>query len=196
MRKLRVHALRLGLIPAIFVAMFVRPRWSLESDLSYYVEFLGYFFLLAGLTVRIWSIFYIGGRKTKTLVTEGPYSLCRNPLYVGTIFLAVGVGLCFENILMFLVLLAVIVLVHIFTVRAEEKHLEEVFGEEFRKYKRRVRRYWPGFHNYHTPDVIPVSVRAIQRIAVDTLMVLLIPEMEDMLELAHLHGLPVLWYFP
>jgi protein-S-isoprenylcysteine O-methyltransferase Ste14 len=196
MRKLRIHALRLGLIPAILVSMFVRPSWSLESDVSFYIEFFGYFFLLAGLTIRIWSIFYIGGRKTKTLVTDGPYSLCRNPLYVGTVLLAVGAGLCFENVFMFLVLLAVIVLVHIFTVRAEEKHLEEIFGEEFRDYKRRVNRYWPNLRNYHTPDVIPVSVRAIQRIAVDTLMVLLIPEIEDLLELAHLHGLPVLWYFP
>ena len=196
MRKLRIHALRLGLLPVVFVALFVRPSWTLESDISFYVELFGYVFLLAGLAIRMWSIFYIGGRKTKTLVMDGPYSLCRNPLYVGTILVTIGVGLCFENVVMFLVLLVVIVLVHVFTVRAEEKHLENIYGEEFREYTRRVNRYWPNFRNYHTPEVIPVSVRAIRRIAVDTLFVLMIPELEDVLELAHLHGLPILWYIP
>lgn len=42
-----------------------------------------------------------------------------------------------------------------------------------------------------------VSVRAIRRIAMDTVGVLLIPEIEDFLEVLHINGiLPILWHFP
>jgi len=39
--------------------------------------------LLAGVAVtgRAWSLMYISGKKNASLVTVGPYSLCRNPLY-------------------------------------------------------------------------------------------------------------------
>jgi len=64
LRKLRVNVLRLAFLPIIFVGLFVRPPWSLESTTAFLVELGGFAFLLAGLTVRIWCTFYIGGRKS------------------------------------------------------------------------------------------------------------------------------------
>src|SRR3989339_1941276 len=112
LRKLRVHLLRLAFIPVVFVAVFVRPSWSLESATAFSMELAGYLFLLTGLIVRIWCTFYIGSRKSKELICEGPYSLCRNPLYIGTFLLAIGVGLCFENLLMLLFVPAIIIPTH------------------------------------------------------------------------------------
>ena len=81
LRKLRINLLRLVFIPIIFIAVFVRPGWSLESVTGFVMELGGYIFLLGGLVIRIWCTFYIGNRKSKELITEGPYSICRNPLY-------------------------------------------------------------------------------------------------------------------
>lgn len=196
-RKLRVLLLRIAFIPILFVALFVRPEWSLESNTAFIMELAGYAFLLAGLIVRIWCIFYIGGRKSQELITEGPYSICRNPLYVGTFLLTIGAGLCFENILMLLLIVVVILPAHVLVARMEESHLEQIFGEEYRLYRKKVRRFWPRFSNYRSPDMLHVPVRAIRRIGIDTIGVLLLPEVEDLLELLHEHGvLPVLWHFP
>jgi len=197
LRKLRIHLLRLVFIPIIFVAIFVRPSWSLESTVGFTMEFGGYLFLLAGLVIRIWCSFYIGGRKSKELIAEGPYSICRNPLYVGSFLLAMGVGLCFENLLILMLVPAIIIPVHIITAQMEETHLEAKFGEQYQMYKQKVPRFWPRFSNYNSPDMLEVNVHSIQRIAMDTVGVLLLPEIEDLLELLHQNGIiPVLWHFP
>jgi protein-S-isoprenylcysteine O-methyltransferase Ste14 len=195
LRKLRINLLRLAFIPIVFVAIFVRHSWSIESTAAFVMEFGGYLFLLAGLLIRIWCSFYIGSRKSKELITEGPYSICRNPLYIGSFLLAVGVGLCFENLL--ILVPAIIIPVHIIAARMEEAHLELKFGEQYRLYKQKIPRFWPRFSNYNSPDMIGVNVHSIRRIAMDTVGVLLLPEIEDLLELLHQNGIiPVLWHFP
>jgi protein-S-isoprenylcysteine O-methyltransferase Ste14 len=187
----------LAFIPVILVGLFVRPPWSLESTTTFLIELGGYVFLLAGLAIRIWCTFYIGGRKSKKLITTGPFSICRNPLYIGTFLLAIGVGLCFENLLMLILVLVIIIPAHVIVVRMEESHLKRLFGEEYCIYKREIPRFLPCFTNYRSPDVLNVPVHAIRRIAVDTIAVLLLPEIEDLLEVLHAHGiLPVLWHFP
>ena len=196
-RKLRVLLLRLSSAPLVFLAIFVRPSWAVGSTEAVVVEFAGYLFLLAGLAVRMWSILYVGGRKSDELVTQGPYSLCRNPLYIGTFLLAIGAGLCFENLLMLVATLGVILPAHVIATRLEERHLGEKFPREYPQYKAGVPRFWPRLRGYRSGPTVTVSVRAIRRVTVDTLAVLLIPEMEDLLEVLHAHGIvPVLWYFP
>jgi len=196
-RKVRVLLLRLFSIPIIFLAVFVRPSWQIESETAFAVEFVGYAFLLAGLAIRIWSILHVGGRKSHQLVTDGPYAICRNPLYIGTFLLAVGTGLCFENILMFAAILLVFVPMHLVVVRQEEKHLETLFPEDYHIYKQTVARFMPSLGNFKLKEEVLVPVRAIRRIMVDTIGVLLIPEIENFLEVMHTNGvIPVLWHFP
>jgi len=197
LRRLRVHLLRLVFVPVIFVAVFVRHPWSKESTAAFVMEFVGYLFLLGGLVIRIWCAFYIGSRKSKELITEGPYSICRNPLYIGSFMLAVGVGLCFENLLILILIPAIIIPAHITAALMEEARLASKFGEQYRIYKENVPRFWPRFSNYSSSDTIKVNVHSIRRIAMDTAAVLLLPEIEDLLELLHQHGIiPVLWHLP
>ncbi len=197
LRKRRIDFLKWLFVPIVFAVVFVRPSWALNSYLAFSLELLGYLFLLSGLTIRIWCTLYIGGRKTQKLITAGPYSICRNPLYIGTFLLSIGIGLCFENLLVLLLVPAIIIPVHFITVLMEEKHLKEKFGSEYLEYQKKVPRFWPRFSAYHSPEFVEVNIKAIRRIAMDTLGVLLLPEVEDLLELLHNHGiLPVLWYFP
>jgi len=196
-RKLRLRLLRLAFVPVIFIAIFVRPDWPLESPMGFILEASGFLFLLAGLLIRIWCTFYIGGQKSKEIIMDGPYSLCRNPLYVGTFILAIGVGLTFENLLMVALVPAIIIPVHMIVVRMEENHLEQIFGERYRIYKRKVPGFWPKFSHYQSPDSLTVNVHAIWRITTDTVGILLLPWIEDLLEVLHHHGIiPVLWNFP
>jgi len=79
----------------------------------------------------------------------------------------------------------------------EEAHLELKFGQQYRMYKQRVPRFWPCFSNYNSPDMIEVNIHSLRRIALDTAGVLLLPQIEDLLELLHKNGIiPVLWHLP
>jgi protein-S-isoprenylcysteine O-methyltransferase Ste14 len=197
LRKLRTHLLRVAFVPIVFVAILVRPGWPTESPAAFVVELVGYLFLVGGLVMRIWCTLYIGSRKSKELIVEGPYSICRNPLYVGSFLLAIGAGFCFENVLMVLFVPAIVIPVHIIVTRMEEAHLESAFGGQYLAYKEKVPRFWPRLRGYSSADTVKINIRSIRRIVTDTVAVLLLPQVEDLLELLHEQGvIPVLWHFP
>jgi protein-S-isoprenylcysteine O-methyltransferase Ste14 len=78
---------------------------------------------------------------SSALVTSGPYRFTRNPMYVGMAFLYVALALAFGVIWALLVLPAVLVAVNRLVIAREERYLEARFGESYREYKRRVRRW-------------------------------------------------------
>ncbi len=198
LRKLRVFLLRVALIPVIFVAVFIRPSWGGRgTTVEVVTEVVGYVLLLAGLSIRIWSIIYIGGKKSEQLVTEGPYSLCRHPLYVGTMVVTAGAGLCLENLPLLVLMLVGMLPVHFVVAGQEDKHLASLFPGEYEDYARRVPLFWPRFRGYRAGESVTIPTRAIRRIAMDTVAVMLIPVAEELIELFQHQGvLPVLWRFP
>ncbi|HRX84067.1 MAG TPA: methyltransferase [Phycisphaerae bacterium] len=196
-RKLRIRLIQLAFVPVAFLVVFVRPNWGVESPVAYVMELAGYAFLLAGLGIRVWSILYIGGRKSQGIVSDGPYSLCRNPLYVGTMLLAVGVGLCFENVLVLVAAVAILLPIHYLAARLEENNLALRFPAEYAAYAATTPRFWPRWRGYRSPATVAVSTRAIRRVMIDTVAVLMIPQIEDLLEMLHDHHVVhVLWHFP
>ncbi len=80
-------------------------------------------------------------RPATVLVTEGPYRRSRNPIYLGLGLIYLGV-VCATVSLGALVLLPVVILVMEFgVIRREERYLERRFGQAYRDYKSRVRRW-------------------------------------------------------
>ncbi len=75
------------------------------------------------------------------LRTGGIYRLSRNPMYASFIFLNTATFLFLPNILLLIVMLYGMA-VHHFIILGEEKYLENEFGEDYRKYKSRVPRYF------------------------------------------------------
>jgi protein-S-isoprenylcysteine O-methyltransferase Ste14 len=80
-------------------------------------------------------------KPTTALVTEGPYRLSRNPIYLGYVFLQAGIALLADSLWPLLTLPVVIVLVRRVVIDREERYLETKFGEAYRQYKARVRRW-------------------------------------------------------
>jgi protein-S-isoprenylcysteine O-methyltransferase Ste14 len=123
---------------------------------------MGWLLFIGYLMLRLWATMYIGGRKDKHLQTAGPYSITRNPLYLGS--LAYGLSIIF--FLHSLTLLAAFLLVTLiyshWVIKSEEEVLEGKFGDEFRAYCARVPRLFPSFTNYHTDDSVLVNVPAMK----------------------------------
>jgi protein-S-isoprenylcysteine O-methyltransferase Ste14 len=78
---------------------------------------------------------------TTVLVTSGPYRVTRNPMYVGMAFLYVALAFAFGVMWALVFLPAVIVIVDRFVIAREEPYLERRFGQAYRDYKARVRRW-------------------------------------------------------
>jgi protein-S-isoprenylcysteine O-methyltransferase Ste14 len=75
------------------------------------------------------------------LVTSGPFSFSRNPIYLANTMITIGLGFM-SGIIWFLPLaLIAAMLTQHFAVKREEAHLEARFGKAFREYAKKVRRW-------------------------------------------------------
>jgi protein-S-isoprenylcysteine O-methyltransferase Ste14 len=103
--------------------------------------------LVAGLAVMALAIMKLG-KSTRVglsddiarLKTTGIYRISRNPLYLGVFALCLA-SCCYSLHWMNFLLAFVGVAVHHRIVLAEERFLEAKFGDDFRRYQARVRRY-------------------------------------------------------
>ena len=88
----------------------------------------------AGTTVR-------PDRGTDHLVTDGPFSFTRNPLYVAGTMLVLGIGLVSGIVWFLLLAILAAFTVQKLAIEPEERHLQARFGETYLDYARRVRRW-------------------------------------------------------
>ena len=76
-----------------------------------------------------------------TLVASGPFKLTRNPMYLGIVVIGVGAALTAGTWLMWLVPAVVFLLDQLVIIPFEERSMERAYGDAYRAYKARVRRW-------------------------------------------------------
>ena len=79
--------------------------------------------------------------KARTLIERGPYRVSRNPMYVGLVLIYLGVTFLVGTAWPLLFLPLPLWVTHAKTIAYEEQMLERAFGDEYRSYKARVRRW-------------------------------------------------------
>ncbi|MBN9488730.1 MAG: isoprenylcysteine carboxylmethyltransferase family protein [Alphaproteobacteria bacterium] len=80
-------------------------------------------------------------KPTTSIVTGGPFSFTRNPLYVGMMLLYLGLTIGFDTWWGIALLVPLAVIMHVGVIRREERYLEGKFGDDYRQYKSAVARY-------------------------------------------------------
>jgi protein-S-isoprenylcysteine O-methyltransferase Ste14 len=83
--------------------------------------------------------------KEEELATGGPYGLVRHPLYIGSFLVGLGLGVASGRWWLLLGFMASFFWVYGRTIRAEEAHLEALFGASYRRYRREVPAVLPRF---------------------------------------------------
>jgi protein-S-isoprenylcysteine O-methyltransferase Ste14 len=78
---------------------------------------------------------------TTALVTRGPYRFTRNPMYVGWVAVYLGATLLTRALWPLVLLPAAVFVMGRRVIALEEAYLERTFGDEYRTYKARVRRW-------------------------------------------------------
>lgn len=98
------------------------------------------FFLLAVITMRDNWRAGIDNTQHTRLVTRGIYRFSRNPAFTGFDLFYLGIACLFSNVFLLLLTIIAIIIFHI-QILEEEKYLSGVFGEEYRIYQSKTRRY-------------------------------------------------------
>lgn len=121
--------------------------WPGEPDLA--ARLIGRGVGLAGLALLIWSAITLRRHGTTVLpdkaatklVTDGPFRFRRNPIYIADALILLGVAELTQNVWFAIVIVPFLALVTALAVLPEERHLEERFGDAYRDYKAKTRRW-------------------------------------------------------
>jgi protein-S-isoprenylcysteine O-methyltransferase Ste14 len=104
---------------------------------------------LLGVAIVAWSVARFIDARTHvdirkpatTLVTDGPYRMSRNPMYLAATLLYAGVAITFAKPVTLALLVPCLWVMHWGVIAREEKYLEAKFGDQYRDFRSRVRRW-------------------------------------------------------
>ncbi|MCU0915650.1 MAG: isoprenylcysteine carboxylmethyltransferase family protein [Planctomycetes bacterium] len=143
---------------------------------------------------RLWCGLYIAGYKTNTLITVGPYSVCRNPLYLFSLLGGIGLGLANETVTLALVIAAAFLSYYPFVIGAEEKNLLRIHGVDFDRYVANTPRLCPSWNRLREPEEYTVRPRAFRRAIFDAMLFVWMAGVLELVEALHAHHvLPTLF---
>ena len=110
---------------------------------------LGALVFALGLALFVWAIATMtrGGSNvptnlpTTTIVDTGPYRFTRNPIYLAMVLGLIGLAIAFNTLWLLLVLVPFALIIRHGVIAREEAYLERKFGDVYRRYRSRVRRW-------------------------------------------------------
>lgn len=141
MRKLRLKAVWLLIVPFLWLS---RPTPSVLAT--------GALLAVLGLVIRGWAAGTI--HKERELTTTGPYAFTRNPLYVGSFFLGLGITLAGGHWIWPVLFLAFYAGVYGKTMAGERALLTEIFGDRYHAYAANVPAVAPRLTPWREPGVV------------------------------------------
>jgi protein-S-isoprenylcysteine O-methyltransferase Ste14 len=136
-------------LAAAYALGLMVPLFWVPSPIKELLDVFGVMLIGVALLIEISAMLEM--RKAKTtilpnkgsskLVTSGPFSFTRNPIYFGNVILLFGLGLLLENIWFWPFALVCGALTQRLAILREEAHLQVKFPAAFLAYKKKVRRW-------------------------------------------------------
>ncbi len=195
--KARINHTRFYIGLLVILTLSCGARLSEHLTLFKLLQWSGYALVIFGVFIRVYCSVYIGGRKNDDLVMDGPFSIVRNPLYVGSFIATVGIGLQSGSFLLMALLVLGFVVYYPIVVRREEAFLTQRFGQPYTDYMTRTPRFLPKPALWQSPREIMCQPYRVFRTMLDGAMFFLPLPVLDALRLAQLKGLlPTLLLLP
>jgi protein-S-isoprenylcysteine O-methyltransferase Ste14 len=146
LKKAKPSVYVLATLAAMLMAHLLVP---IARIITYPWNLFGVAPLLLGVALTLHALRRFGRIKTTAepfgvsaaLVTSGPFRFTRNPMYVGILLMLSGIACLLETVGPCLVVPLLGVVFDVIFVQQEEEKLEMKFGDDFRRYKAKVRRW-------------------------------------------------------
>lgn len=185
------------LVVLLALLLFVGSNYQPESPIHEGVEMAGVVLIFLGIVGRLWSTLYIGGRKSAEVVTIGPYSITRNPLYLFSAVAAAGVGAQVGSITTTVLFFLLCALAFHFVILREEKFLSATFGAEYRAYCERVPRFLPRIRLFNEGKSEGFQSKRLLMTLLDGMLFFLAMPIFELIEAGQTSGaLPVILRLP
>ena len=185
-------------VAAIFGFLLLVTTGSLwDHPMHRSFEAVGTYLIALCIFGRVLCSIYISGQKGAEIIAIGPYSVCRNPLYVFSFLGAVGVGILSGSIIVSIAFGLVTWIVFRGVVVQEEVFLLSKHGLLYRDYLNRVPRFVPDFSLWDSGERIVVNSNGVIRTFTDASLFLLAIPLIELLEFLKETGrLPLLVALP
>jgi len=131
----------LGFAFAAAYLWFARPAWAWIAA--------GGVLVMIGLVIRAAASGHI--KKNRELTTAGPYAYSRNPLYLGSILIALGFVVAARNAWIAAGAALMFIIIYVPVVMAEEKYLRSIFAD-YDQYAAHVPRFFPRLTAYKSGE--------------------------------------------
>lgn len=191
----------IGAIAVLAIIAFSEPQGG-TIVVYRWAKVIGYTLVTIAMCGRIWCAIYIDGYKNEQLIRDGPYSICRNPLYIFSFLGVTGVLIGARVFLLLLIMMPIYWAYLTFVIRSEEERLSELFGQEFIKYSSEINRFLPSFRAYWSRDTIEVKPRLVFRSIIRSsffMWALLLVDIFERMKVIEINGrviIPTLWNLP
>jgi hypothetical protein len=131
--------------------------------ISEFLSFVGMLMVALCVLGRLWCSLYIAGKKTDHLIDQGPYSLCRNPLYFFSFIGAMGIGFATNTFTIPALILLAFGVYYSVVMKSEEVKLMAIHGSTFVSYKNSVPRFFPDPARFSEPENYLVKTKIVRR---------------------------------
>lgn len=132
---------------AVIILLWASPFFAAKIfTFNIDIKIIGAIICVAGISFAIWARHSLGKnwsevaqiKESHELITSGPYSIVRHPIYTGIIFALLGSFIA-DGTLHFLILFVLVTFGMYMRTRVEEKLMTEEFKEEYLEYKKRTK---------------------------------------------------------
>ncbi len=179
LNKNRIRDSRIVAFLCILIFIFTEP-FEIRNNISREItNLIGYSLIIICAIGRIYTTAFLGGQKNLNLITQGPFSKVRNPLYVFSFIGVLGVSFYSARPLIILIAPIATLVIYHYLVKREEEFLETQFGDEYVQYKKSVPRFIPNLGAKNLNDTISTSPNRLYAAVLDSIWwFLLIPIFE------------------
>jgi len=162
-----VQGLLMLIVSTIVTLILIAPLYIFDVDAEVLIfvftfpadiipqpfNLIGILFLPIGMILVIWAnyvLLHVGKiglrnrepmQKPSALVQAGPFKFTRNPIYLGNVIMALGLTIVMSGLVMFICTILIFIIFRYKFIKREEVILEEEFGDEYRNFKKLVRRW-------------------------------------------------------
>jgi protein-S-isoprenylcysteine O-methyltransferase Ste14 len=195
--RLHTREIGLGIVLLMGILMFATTGSTGTNGTHEMIEWFGIFAILLCIFGRTWTSLYIGGRKNRALLTKGPYSVVRNPLYVFSILGAAGAGAQLGSVISSVIIGLLVWMVFYIEALWEERDMATRHGANYAAYKTSVPRFLPNPFLWRDEPILKVRPQKVLLTFADSTLLLVLPPLAEGFELLQKIGiLPVMFRLP
>jgi protein-S-isoprenylcysteine O-methyltransferase Ste14 len=192
--KARMLVSRTFVIFLLIIILFSDSYWQFHPVLDTLIFATGCLLAAIGAMGRLWCSLYISGYKNNTLITTGPYSIMRHPLYFFSLVGALGVACATETFLIPLIVLIVFVTTYPGVILGEEKRLLDKYGEKFKEYRQKTPAVFPKLSLFEEPDTYVINPKLFKKSIFSALWFIWFIGILEIIETCHETGILPIYF--